>query len=253
MRAVILHVHRAIRVRERVNEQNVVVALHDLKRVRQIRRARNARQDSTRLRDRSSANPRDSRRACASASGRYGNLAFLHDALPCRHGADGAEPPEILELRRGVALEIPVGRVHGLPNAVQVRVAADPARRRLSVDRSGARQRTRPTPQPTQPINPCRILPPNDRGSSKPARIIAARYGGCSEGIQISLGAPPRTAWGATQSRPILRLPTWGSPFMSNARVIAIAVRSRRSQLVCSPLGARAARGAVSHGHSRRA
>ena len=83
-----------------------------------------------------------------------------------------------------------MGRAHGLPNAVQVRLAADPARRAVcAVDRQGHGSRQGRAPQPTKPSTPAASCPPIDRDSSKPARIIATRYGGCSDGIQISLGA----------------------------------------------------------------
>src|SRR5690606_3652377 len=61
-----------------------------------------------------------------------GDLAAHYHALSRRDGGDRPELPELLDLLGGMPFQIPMSRVHRLPDAVQVGLAAD-ARRTLAL------------------------------------------------------------------------------------------------------------------------
>src|SRR5690606_20256451 len=108
-----------------VREQDhVALALHDLERIRHVRRARNARHVALGLRVR--RGPAGTVLLALRERLRLvWNGSADDDALPGRDRGDRPELPEVLDRLRGVALEIPVGRVHRLPYAVQIRLAGD--------------------------------------------------------------------------------------------------------------------------------
>src|SRR5690606_8562445 len=110
---------------ELVREQNdVPFALHDLERVRHIRRARNARHIALGFRVRCGP-PRAILVSLRERLRLVGNRSADDDALPGRYRAEGAELPEGLYRLGGMPFEIPVSGVERLPNAVQVRLAGD--------------------------------------------------------------------------------------------------------------------------------
>src|SRR4029079_2643763 len=120
---VLRHVHDAIRAREFVDEQDVAVALHDLERIRHVRRARNPRHVALGL----GIRLRPALTILFALSERLGlvrNRAALDDALTRGARGDRAELPEVAQARSGVVLEIPIGAAHRLPDSVHVRLAA---------------------------------------------------------------------------------------------------------------------------------
>src|SRR6185503_15858420 len=103
------------------------VALHDLKRVRHVGRARYSRAVALRL-----WIVGGPRRAVLVALlerlRQIRNRAALDDARPWRHGEQRTEPPEFRHRLGRSAFEVPVSGVHGLPNTVQIRMAVDSRR-----------------------------------------------------------------------------------------------------------------------------
>ena len=120
-RSRIVHVDGSHRAVVFIGDQNHLAGLHDLKRKRHVGGARNARQVALHFR----IQLQPVRvifffllRRCR----QIGNLAAFHHADARRLRAGGAQRHHLAGLRR-VALQIPVGRVHGLPDAVQIRLA----------------------------------------------------------------------------------------------------------------------------------
>src|SRR5690606_22160811 len=109
-----------------VDEQDVTAALHDLEGVGQVRRARNAGQVASRLR----VVLRPAGTQLLALRERFGlvrDLAVVrtHVALTGRDRADRTELPRFGNRLGRVGLEVPVRGADGLPDAVQVRLAAD--------------------------------------------------------------------------------------------------------------------------------
>jgi len=120
------HVHDAARVGILIREDDLILVLEDLERVGEVRRARDARQVAAHLR----VQLRPVRAVLLTPRERFRrvrNPSADHHAQAGRDGAHGAHLERLL--RRGAAalrLQVPEGRVHRLPDAVQVRVSVDP-------------------------------------------------------------------------------------------------------------------------------
>src|SRR5690606_39381639 len=114
----------SVRARELVGEEDVVDALHDAKRIGEVRRARNAGLIALRFR----VARRPLRSVLLPLRERFRkvrDLAADHYAAPGRDRADCPEPPELGQRLRGMTFEIPVRRAEGLPDPVEIRAAFD--------------------------------------------------------------------------------------------------------------------------------
>src|SRR5690606_1676141 len=121
---VLAHVHDAVRARELVGEEDVVDALHDAKRIGEVRRARNA--GLIALRFRVARRPlRPVLRALRERFRKVWDLTADDYAAAGGDRADRPEPRELGQRLRGMTFEIPVRRAEGLPDPVEIRAAFD--------------------------------------------------------------------------------------------------------------------------------
>ena len=133
------HIDQPIGGGEFVRDQNIFLRLDDLKRIRQISRARNARHVAFHFRVVLPA-VRFVLLLFGEPRWRIWNLAAFHDPLTRGNRADRAE----LIKRPGcgtVILNIPVRRAHRLPKPVQIRLAVGHTRDSRAGRLAGTRQR----------------------------------------------------------------------------------------------------------------
>src|SRR6267378_5167355 len=116
---VIFHVNDSVRGREWVDHQKIAVTLENLERKVMVGYAWNSQHVALRFRVR--------RRpigavfvALFERLRQVRNRASAHDAPPRRNRPDRAELPEVFACFRRMTLEIPIGGVQRLPDAVQV-------------------------------------------------------------------------------------------------------------------------------------
>src|SRR5690606_5718929 len=235
-----VHVDGTIRVRVLVREQDrVALALDDLKRVRHVRRPRDAGHVALRFRIRRGP-PGTILFAFRERLRQVRDRTADDDALARRDRRDRAELPELFELLGRVPFEVPVGGVHRLPDSVQVRLVADAVRPLARLPRGAGRHARRESAQDGKWKSVAHALYYSSRGSAreksmrtliKPvnARKELKNFGALAGYASLSVaavllasgaraqdsGAAPEPAVPAEQTAAAFADPEWSVPRLS--------------------------------------